>query len=426
MKRIDHLLALVTTLLRIPEEKFEQACATVNGIYVIDHVRKPGAISLGAHDGSNEEPLSSWLRRLRREGILQATLFGETSHQSDLPAHINAAFAGTSGLLLQITTITDTHTYSLQTSFSPAYEILPEQFIVLLDAQHDAKTVRNAVATQILESNQLNDRTLFEPDEVSTYLLTAEGRAIFAQSADELFREVQIECAVHGHDFIVPSSLQSLFVRSDSPFGGGFSAMTDELADSIGLSAEERKRAAARAELDSSRWKLQETREPWDYYVFVRVNHDWNTTTIDHEQARLRFISALHDIRQFATTINSPFAEAFRLSEAILTTPLPTGNYDDEHIALTADHLKNSGLSEHAIATFGDTAWMARLFITLDWDDMRIRDLMAVRFADVFGGMGSWNDQYIENDYEKYDAISATMFDAMQNFFASLLSFKRP
>jgi 5-carboxymethyl-2-hydroxymuconate isomerase len=42
--------------------------------------------------------------------------------------------------------------------------------------------------------------------------------------------------------------------------------------------------------------------------------------------------------------------------------------------------------------------------------------------ADVFGGMGSWNDIDPGEDAETYQRLSAELFEVMKRYFAALLS----
>ena len=47
----------------------------------------------------------------------------------------------------------------------------------------------------------------------------------------------------------------------------------------------------------------------------------------------------------------------------------------------------------------------------------------AVSLADVFGGMGSWNDQWFDGpDQEVFEEVSAALFRSLNRYFESLVS----
>src|SRR5688572_1343161 len=138
MKRTDHILAFVTTLLRAPEGKFAELLALTQNTYTLDTPRKPGAVSLGANGGDHDETFTAWLQHLRAESIQQVNVtFHELDGRQDMPPHMAAAFAGGQDLLLHVTTSRRHHAYTIDTYFAPQYEITATQFITLLDSQQD-------------------------------------------------------------------------------------------------------------------------------------------------------------------------------------------------------------------------------------------------------------------------------------------------
>jgi len=58
----------------------------------------------------------------------------------------------------------------------------------------------------------------------------------------------------------------------------------------------------------------------------------------------------------------------------------------------------------------------------MGFDNETTLSLFSICNANVFGGMGSWNDQYIENKQETYERLSAKVFNAMKNYFVVLIS----
>jgi len=64
------------------------------------------------------------------------------------------------------------------------------------------------------------------------------------------------------------------------------------------------------------------------------------------------------------------------------------------------------------------------LFLPLGLSEAKLRGLLAYLLSDVFGGMGSWNDQYFETPeaQQQYDAISARLYGALSAFFVATLN----
>ncbi|MBT1688249.1 hypothetical protein [Dawidia soli] len=508
MKRTDHILAFTTTLLRASDADVERLLATMEKIYSLHQARKPGAVSLGAEQGDTEETFAPWLRRLRSEQIQEVHVsYHAFDERDDMPAHMAAAFAGIPDLLLRVRTARQTAAYALNTYFCPQYALTPQQFITLLNSQPDNALLWDRAAELILESNGMNNRSVFEPEETPEYLLSPEGRHVFEYLAPDLIKEIQIECTVRGRSFVIPDELKGLFVKYDYSFfdedreyvylyplgdvsaqeildlvhaqpfgmktwetlnttlqeyddpsvtivapdqwektlrgmsredlerivhplcrsictlceaGGQKPVIPAALADSFGPDEEEQKRAAARSK-DKDRWNLQPTQEPWEHYAFRPAENAPPFTPATWADTQRTFIQSLEAIHAFAARIQSPFQEAFGLSLFVLQSSLPAGRYDAAHMEEMVAQLSKAGFSEQAIENFHQAAWVGELCTELGWEPARIHGMLAAKFADVFGGMGSWNDQYIEEDHDTYQKVSSELFEALKRYQASLL-----
>jgi hypothetical protein len=196
-----------------------------------------------------------------------------------------------------------------------------------------------------------------------------------------------------------------------------------ELASGFGPDETDQKRAAARSKAEKNLWVLQHASEPWEYYQFQRMENIPVVNAPDIAQTHEQLMEALTDIQQFAAGIQSPFEEAFRLALFILAGKLPAGDYTEEHLKVLAAQLKENGFTERAIENFKGSAWMGTIYKSLGWKDDRIADIAGIAIADVFGGMGSWNDQYVDQDTEKYERLSAGLFEALRSHFAAILSY---
>jgi hypothetical protein len=506
MKRTDHILAFTTTLLRAPAADFDRLLATMSTIYSLQEPRKPGAVSLGAEQDDTEETFASWLQRLRSEQVKEVHVSYHAFDERDMPAHMATAFAGIPDLLLHVKTARHTHAYALNTYFCPQYELTPRQFISLLDSQPDKAHLWHRAAELILESNGMNNRRVFPPEETPAYLQTAEGLQVFEYLAPDLVKELQIECTVREQPFVIPEDLKALFVKYDYSFfdddrdyvylyplrdvsaqeiidlvhaqsfglllwetlnttlqeyddpavpivapeqwektlrsmsredlerivhplcrsictlceaAGVKPIIPAALAESFGPDEEEQKRSAARSK-DKDRWNLQGTLNPWEHYAFRPVEDAPSFKPTSLAETRKAFLEALKAIRLFAGGIESPFEEAFGLSQFVLQSSSP-GRYDDAHIASLVAALSKAGFSEQAIENFRQAIWVGELCTELGWEASRTQGMLAVKFADVFGGMGSWNDQYIEEDHETFQKVSSELFEALKRYLAALL-----
>ncbi|HTE23946.1 hypothetical protein [Flavitalea sp.] len=511
MTRTDHIQVLTSAALLATGDQILPLFSIIEKNYVHDELRKPHFVSLGARENGDEETFAGWINRLRSEDVLKVKLFNSSLQDHALQAHILAAFAGPSDLLLEITTKSQIRTFVLNSFSSSQYEITPEQFILLLDSQPNKEIAWSRAATLILESNILNQRGTFPQAQAPVYLLTEEGRKVFESLADNLISEVQIESTIHECKFIIPEGMQDVFMKYGqmpyfvdniehvylNPSGDvssgdilllvesqlfeekliweslnaslteyAYANMTpvpvdqwrkkiekmehdllqkivnpicrcictlceeqhkkriipSALSDKFGPDDLELKRAAARSKSENDRWVPESKKQHWEYYAFEQIKEALLPDIPGADMARKKFITALEAIKTFAAKIKSPFEESFNLSLYILETEQPGEKYNEEHFELLAANLISAGFSEHAVAKLREAQWIGELFKMLGWRKVDIYGMLAIAFADVFGGMGSWNDQQVEQDHEKYQEFSATLYSALRNYFASLLS----
>lgn len=498
MRRSDHILTLTAALLNSAHDTFQNALTAVKGMYELKEIRKPETVSLGAIT-DQEYDFEAWLLKLRKEQISDVKFFYAAIQHDTLAPHMAAAFAGSPDLLMQVKTADSRYTFKLETYFSPSYQITPQQFISVMQAQTDQKLVWSRVVEQVLESNRLNERTIFEPSEIVPYLQSMEGKNVFEFLATELIKEAQIECTIHGHVFIIPSELQGLFIkypplgfggedreyvylyplrdvsaeeilslaetqsfepqiweelnrtldeyqdetmkpmpvaqwkgkimnmetemlqRIVSPVCRSICKLCEErnlkpvipakLADAFGPDELGQKRAAARSKDD--RWSLQPTQKPWEYYAFLELAYEMDAQVLSIDQIKLAFVHALIEIQAFAREIQSPFEEAFTLA-LFIEEIVDLNNLDQQ--------IQAAGFSERATEVLNGRIWMVDQFKELGLSTGQIKGLLSISIADVFGGMGSWNDQYVEGDQERYQAVSANMYQAMKDHSAVLIS----
>lgn len=159
---------------------------------------------------------------------------------------------------------------------------------------------------------------------------------------------------------------------------------------------------------------------------FFELLHIDKTIVVGHppDNGKAAFINALTTIAEFAKKIESPYAEAFRLSLFFMTTKFPESNFDADNKNFIVSQIQNHSFSEQAVSVFNNKVYNLEEFHKMGFSEDGVYSLCAIDIADVFGGMGSWNDESVSdpNDYETYQKISAELYKTMKNYFVNILS----
>ena len=213
---------------------------------------------------------------------------------------------------------------------------------------------------------------------------------------DDLLELIRLECQRRRCEPMIPAALEEIF----------------------GPDEEERRRLSFRRHLQHDMgWNLKMQTVPWRMFVF-----DENGDKVEEANAataivdlQRRFEAALEAIEAFAVKVQSPFAVHFKLANRLAAHARVDAPFDREvfeHICVSndaPDYLANMELVD--------------LFAAFGWRTRRVLGLAAVAAADVFGAMGSWNDQSFDDDEdEQFEALSSQLFDAMNAYLASLLT----
>jgi len=215
---------------------------------------------------------------------------------------------------------------------------------------------------------------------------------------DEVLELIRLECQRHGCEPVIPAALQEVFGPND----------------------EQRRRLSFRGRLQHDMgWYLKMHPKPWCMFVF---DEDDGTdvagneaTTIVKVDLQHQFEAALEAIGAFAVNVQSPFAAHFQLAKSLAAQArmeAPFNRVEFEKILISnnvPDYLADTELVD--------------LFAAFGWRTRRVFGLAAVAAADVFGEMGSWNDQSFDGeDAAQFDAVSSQLFCTMNGYLASLLT----
>lgn len=239
-------------------------------------------------------------------------------------------------------------------------------------------------------------------------------------SAEEWPRHLQgIEAgdACHLCDGIIELIKDECTQRSVQP------VIPEELDEVFGPDETERRRVYFRIRMQHDLgWQLARNPEPWLAYTFFRRPEEVDLCAPPRlAVAKLEFEAALTATEHFARRVESSFADSFRLALLLSQDTSLDETRGIDTVALRGKLAKQFP-SE-------DTSWIDALFLIVDgfsqfnWEAGKVRALAAISAADVFGAMGSWNDQSFEGEEDAvFEELSRRLYDAMNSYFSALLS----
>ncbi|WP_306392739.1 hypothetical protein [Telluria beijingensis] len=279
-------------------------------------------------------------------------------------------------------------------------EVSAAALLRLVEAQHFGNRIWQFAAdrdqlTEILDEHEALDDF---PDIAATYWprflagLADEDVSLVSQVLVEL---VRLECQSRGVQPCIP----------------------DDLADIFGPDDEERRRLHFRGRLQCDLgWRIREADDPGRQFVLDRVDRPVDMDEpMDMVHARQQFIEALTLVQEFARRVGSPFYPVFGAARYLASEAAGDGV-----LGVTVPEASDPGLEP------GLSSAVQRItesFEPFGWGVDRLLGLAAISAADVFGGMGSWNDQAFEGaDQEDFHAASSTLFSAMNRYFEALVS----
>ncbi len=143
------------------------------------------------------------------------------------------------------------------------------------------------------------------------------------------------------------------------------------------------------------------------------------------DEARRAFMAVLRDASRFASEQESTYAPAFKLALFALEGQAPDyGRLAREPMQAHLDAAKAAGFDDWPVEVFGRKLESLSMFLPLGPSEEKLRALLAYLLSDVFGGMGSWNDQYFETPeaQQQYEALSPRLFAALSTFFVATLN----
>lgn len=199
----------------------------------------------------------------------------------------------------------------------------------------------------------------------------------------------------------------------------------ESLSDVFGPDKVQRTRLHYRWKLQlDTGWRLVENEDRWQTYLFECLPKYSRAAIFPTKvsESRDEFESALIQAEKFALEAASPYAECFRF--AIFLSKKSHSVASGINTATIAAELTAMNFSEDWISQFDSTFKLIDAFSQFGWSDAKLYSLAAISASDVFGAMGSWNDQSFEEPLATtFETVSARLFSAINRHFGALLSY---
>ncbi|WP_426748327.1 hypothetical protein VZQ01_16490 [Myxococcus faecalis] len=281
-----------------------------------------------------------------------------------------------------------------------------KDFATLTDAQPFAEQVWARAAENL---NRFLPEGEFPHTGESLRVLLREGPEEKTQGIPmgNLMEELQMTCKARGAELLIPDGLR-------------------ERVKSMGPTKEERARDPGMIP-ERERLRLAPNDARYQMYLFnaLKVARSPLLSPRATTDTRAELLSSLRDTEEFAARKGSPFAEAFRLARFVLeNTGFQLRDATPERLAAVREALRAEGLGERAWDVFERRFSLVTLFQVFPSSEERLRGLFACSLADVFGGMGSWNDEFFESDEDQawYERVTQRLFRALREFFVTMVN----
>lgn len=361
-----------------------------------------------------------WIGFLRGLGIQQVGIGTHSrSEEHELPEYVLHAFAGGgTPYLLRVIADSGSFTFVIAQEQGSQYKIQAQQFTEWVNAQPSASHLWKFLESQVFEHLEMNSISVDGLRPLHQNLAFVDALS-WDYMIPQWFRELQIEAFVLGDELVVPHGLEAYFYKRDSL--PDFMRMPSiESSSPQGKS----KKEAARERYENDGLLLAPEPKPW-----VRLNFkflgDLPVLALDGDlqKNRKELTESLMRAAEFSLRAGSAFLPSFQIALAALGSDWIHGPYDDKHLGELKDLLLKKKLEPKSVEFFPKRLGFAAYFYRIGVRPELIQGFLAVEYTDVFGGMGSWNDQMFEADFqEEYDRVSRDLFQSLQDFRKALFN----
>jgi hypothetical protein len=286
-------------------------------------------------------------------------------------------------------------------------EATAQDFVALVEAQPFAREIWERIARDLNQLLAEGDEP-YTAESIAAKLRNGGPEAHRELPTGNLTQEWQGCCRGHGVEPIIPETLRGRL-------------------RCLGPTLEERKRDRGIL-LEREKLRLAPNTEGYQLYLFQELGEMPPLPGSPARPAEVReeFLGALREAESFAEQQGSPFFEAFKLARFVLESDglRLTGERTPERVDALVEGLKAAGFSERAGEVFGRKVSAVSDFEPFHPSEEKLRGVLACSVADVFGGMGSWNDQGFDTAeaHERYERISGRLFSALREFTVAVLN----
>ncbi|MCU0417711.1 MAG: hypothetical protein MUE33_11060 [Cytophagaceae bacterium] len=372
-----------------------------------DQIQQPNQVSIGVLINDTDIPWQRWWEK-EQSNIRSCSVIPIAQYNTGMEPRIERALSGGMPYALQIQSQTEKYLFLLQRKTSSRYALKPYQWVELINNQVNPAACWHTIDRLIQEHYKLNNRPSYTAASIQEYIQQEEDLETLDFLLSKLLTEIQVTCSYENHTFIIPTELKETVYKSDNPF---YSMADIPEPDFDTGDKEEDKKAKIRYQLSASQWYLKENPNPWEYYFLESFTYDVHieiSKTFDREG----LVKSVQHCLELANKHAPGFCTYFEIALFLLNTPFSKNVYTETTGSIWKEKLlqeKPQLPSDSVASFFSESSYLPEALCCSEEKALGLGILQATQ---VFGGMGSWNDIYIQEDteYQYYSQWSDALF----------------
>ncbi|MFL5815564.1 MAG: hypothetical protein ACJ763_18480 [Bdellovibrionia bacterium] len=376
---------------------------------------KERSIAFVLADG-RELPVAQALTEFQKlGGVEQVTLGALEEPKSELPEEMRAAFANTSRTVLSFRCQGKKRNFLVRVQRSRSTTLTFRNMVELVQAQPIRDQIWSTLANQLNSKLEMQGSPRVYAKDLPQYFKDPLRESDLGYEKPEYLQEIQLECKLAHQPLVIPEHLKETLEHV-------------EPAPSPAPEVSDDPRADARARFyDEPYWAMKTNPVRWEVYGLCEIeNARVSGESVKLGDAVQNFEKILERTKKFAEKIDSSFTEAFRYAQFLLTaSSLSEAGPEKDFVAKVQAELKAKQFSEIALAICNQTIWIVPFLTSMGLSSEAVRALAAYdTIRDIFGGMGSWNDQGYDDatDQAEYSACSSSLYESLMSLFMASLN----
>lgn len=265
------------------------------------------------------------------------------------------------------------------------FQITAEDFIDFINLQTEPDLFRQAVLSSASEYHQANLGSRLKDDELNAFLHSFEGRIFFEYNGDSLWYDIREKYVTDNRTILINDYFRERIYEDDDSYFVG--------KKTYGF-------------IENS----QRTSQLSLKLLHPSQKSGFQQTNVDDTA----FMTELSKIESLAEKIESPFKGAFSTSKSLL-------QFRDKALVMK-DLVEKCETTDQGREIITRQSDMLKLFENFGTRPDILCRLLACEVANVFGGMGSWNDQFIPEEYHlDYSNVSSDFYICLMEYRDGLL-----